>query len=354
MWVFALALWLVNTIYSVYSIVPFAISQFPVSEWWGTDAYRVYDASKNLLDGHSYYSDSSFLYSPLAVLLGAPAALIPSSYAVLALAFVKVVLAIAVTYWVTRGSWLAILLVLTSLPVLNDVMLGNLMIPVAASMAVATFGAPRRRSGIALGIVAAAIAKPLLAPYFIWLLVYRRKAAEGAIATGIVATLLTAAGVGPGAYVDWIKNLLHGTSLLWAWNGNSGLSAYAPALVFPVAVVVMLLTLLVVARASETRSLVWVLAAGILVSPYAVWYSAVPLLLIFLVLRPWPRVYGLAMMQPLASTSIALLGGVAMLAGPPGALAGKVERPGPKAAGLGSGGTDSAAAPLPEPAPGDR
>jgi len=73
-WLFALALWLVNTVYSVWSLVPYAISQFPVSDWWGIDAYRVYDASKNLLDGHSYYSDSSFLYSPLAVLLGAPAA----------------------------------------------------------------------------------------------------------------------------------------------------------------------------------------------------------------------------------------------------------------------------------------
>jgi hypothetical protein len=321
-WALAVALWLANTIYGCWPLLRYAISRFPDSGYWGIDAYPVYEGSKNLLEGHSYYANTHLLYTPLAMVLTLPATLVSEAFAVLALAVLKIVIAIWVTRWVTHGSWLAVLLVLTSLPVLNDVMIGNFMIPITAAMAISTFGEPRRRSGLALGILAAAIPKPLLAPYFVWLWVRRRKTAEGAILTAATATLLAAAMAGPGAYLAWVGNMAGATSLfIGPWTGNSGISAYAPALALPVAAILMAATVLVVSSASEERSLAWVLAAGILVSPYALWYSAVPLLLALPILRSWPRVYAISLMQPLVSASVALFGIVALMAGPLGAKA---------------------------------
>ena len=313
-------MWLATAVLCCWSLVAFAIANFPASDYWAIDAYRIYDASESLLAGRAYSTDSSMLYSPVAVVLGIPATLIPEAYAVLGLALLKLALAVAVARWLSGGSWLAVVLVLTSLPVLNDVMIGNSMVLLTAAMAVSTFAESRRRSGIAIGILAAAVPKPLLAPYFVWLVVYRRRTAEGAIVTALATSMLAAVVAGPGAYVGWLNNLAHGTSFIGAWNGNTGLSSWAPWLTLPAASVVMALTLLVVARASERRSLVWVLAAGVLVAPYDLWYSAVPLLLALPVLRPWPRVYAIALMQPLVSVSVALVGIVALVTAPFGAV----------------------------------
>jgi hypothetical protein len=331
-WALALACWFGYAVLDFAPQVQLVIRLFPVTDWWGIDTDRVLVASKSLLGGHAVYSDPGLLYSPLAVVLGIPATLAPREYALLALALFNAFLAISVTRWLSRGSWLAVLLVLTFLPFINDVALGNFMVPITAAMAVSTFGQTRRRSGIALGIVAAAFAKPLLAPYFIWLVVRRRKTAEGAIATAVLATVLAAAVTGPTAYVDWFHNLVQGTGSIAVWAGNSGVSGYVPSLAVPIAIIVMALTLLVVARAHENRSLAWVLAAGILVSPYAGGYSALSLLLILPMLRPWPRVYALAILNPLATISAALVGFLALLAGPPGAMAPQDARPAGQAA----------------------
>jgi len=186
-------------------------------------------------------------------------------------------------------------------------------------MAVSTFGQERRRSGVALGLVAAAIPKPLLAPYFLWLIVHRRKTAEGAILTGAALTLVAAVIAGPESCLGWLHNMTRATAYISSWDGNYGVSAYLPDLAVPIAILVMAVTLLVVARAQEYRSLVWVLAAGILVSPYAGPLTALPLLLALPILSPWPRVYAIALLQPLATISAALVGFVALLVGPVGA-----------------------------------
>ena len=78
----------------------------------------------------------------------------------------------------------------------------------------------------------------------------------------------------------------------------------------------MALSMLVVARTHENRSLAWVLAAGILVAPYAGPLAALPLLLTLPILRPWPRLYVIAALQPLAAWTVALAGLLAMLLTP--------------------------------------
>jgi hypothetical protein len=292
------------------------IKALPRSEWWGFDADLVLQGSRRFLDGHAIYSDPSLMYTPAAIILGIPATLVPREYALLAYALLNVLLVIGVTYWVTRGSWLSVLAVLTFLPFINDVAPGNFMVPITAAMAVATFGQPRRRSGIALGLIGAAIPKPLLIPFFLWLLIYRRRAAEGAIATAAVVTLVAAVVVGPASYVDWLHSLSHGSVYIGTWSGNYGVSNYLPSLAVPIAIVVMAVTLAVLVRADENRSFAWVLAAGILVSPYAGPLAGLPLLLAMPILRPWPRVYAIASLQPLTAISIAFGGVVALLVGP--------------------------------------
>ncbi|MFI5258492.1 MAG: glycosyltransferase family 87 protein [Candidatus Limnocylindrales bacterium] len=317
-WALALLCWFGYAILDFGPQVQTIIKIYPDSSWWGFDADLVLQASKRLLDGGAIYSDSRMLYAPLAVVFGIPAALVPREYALLIYALLKVALAVGVTYWLTRGSWLAVLAILTFLPFINDVAPGNFMVPITAAMAVSTFGRPARRSGIALGLVAAAIPKPLLVPYFVWLLAHRRRAFEGAVAAGFIASALAALVTGPAAYLDWLHNLVNGTGYISGWEGNYGVSAYLPSLAVPVAVVVMALTLLVVVRVDENRSLAWVLAAGILVSPYAGPLTALPLVLALPLMRPWPRLYAVALLQPLSTISAALVGIVALLAGPPG------------------------------------
>jgi hypothetical protein len=292
------------------------IKVYPWSEWWGFDGDLVLQAGRRLLNGQAIYADSRFMYTPAAAVFGIAGALVPREYALIAYAFFKVVLAVGVTYWMTRGSWLSVIAVLTFLPFINDVAPGNFMVPITAAMAIATYGHPRRRSGIFLGIMGATIPKPFLVPYFLWLLLYRRKAAEGAIASGALLTVAVAAVTGPGSYIDWFHSLSNGASYIGTWDGNYGVSNYLPTLAVPIALAVMALTLIVLARTDENRSLAWVLAAGILVSPYAGPLEALPLLLALPILRPWPRVYAVAMLQPLATISVAFGGVVALIAGP--------------------------------------
>ena len=319
-WALAYACWIVYAVLDFGPQVRDIIKLFPWSEWWGFDGDLILQAGRRFLDGQPIYADSRFMYTPAAAVFGIAGALVPREYALLAYAFFKVVLAIGVTYWMTRGSWLSVIAVLTFLPFINDVAPGNFMVPITAAMAIATYGQPRRRSGIFLGIMGAAIPKPFLVPYFLWLLVYRRKAAEGAIATGAVVTLVAAAVTGPASYIDWFHSLSGGASYIGTWDGNYGVSNYLPTLAVPIALAVMALTLIVIVRADENRSLAWVLAAGILVSPYAGPLEGLPLLLALPILRPWPRVYAIAMLQPLTAISIAVGGGVALIAGPLAAM----------------------------------
>jgi hypothetical protein len=254
------------------------------------------------------------------VVLAIPTTFVPRELSLLVYAIFKVILAAAVAFWLTRGSRPAVLITLTALALINDIAPGNFMVPITAAMAVATFGQPTRRSGVAFGFVAAAVPKPFLAPYFVWLLVHRRKPAEGAIATGVVMTLVAAAIAGPGSYVDWVRNLMHGTVKISGWEGNYGVSAYLPDLAVPIAVAVMLISLLVVARADRNRSLAWVLPAGILASPYAGPLETLPLLLILPLMRPLPRLFSLATLQFFASYSAALTGLLGLAAGPLGII----------------------------------
>jgi hypothetical protein len=199
-------------------------------------------------------------------------------------AVVKVVLAAAAVLVLSPGvaagpRVLATLTLVGSLPFVHDVLLGNANVVLVAAMVPALLLAPRMRSGILLGIVAAIFAKPLLAPVLLWLLVWRRPVLGGALVGGLGATGLGVLLAGPANYLDWFWALVGGSRYAAPFVGNHGVSALLPDLWLPVAVVTAIALLWVLARSGPQTGLTWAAASGILLAPYAGTYSALPIAL---------------------------------------------------------------------------
>ena len=165
--------------------------------------------------------------------------------------------------------------------------LGNANVLLVAAIAWAAVGPPRWTSGVALGLAAAVFAKPLLIPVLLWLLVVRRPVVAGTVATALVATAAGLVVAGPSAYVAWFGALLAGNDQFTSgFLGNHGVSAFAPGLWVPVAVLVLVAYLLVLLRRGPAISLCWAVTVGILAAPYAGTYSALPVALALPVLAP--------------------------------------------------------------------
>jgi hypothetical protein len=277
--------------------------------WWAIDFQLVVDAGTRLLNGAPLYTDPRFLYPPLAAIVGAPLSLVDPLPASIAYAALKVVLAAACTIsltpgWARRDRVVAFVGVVGCLPFLHDVFLGNSNALIVAAMVPAIFGAPRARSGVVLGLVAAAFAKPLIVPVLLWLLVWRRPAFVGAVAAGLTATAFGLLVAGLDAYVEWLRALAAGTKYAAAFAGNHGVTALAPELYVPIAAVTALGLVLVLWRRGPRVSLAWAATSGILLAPYAGTYAALPIALALPAI--WPLAPGLTLaifaISPIATT----------------------------------------------------
>lgn len=266
--------------------------------WWAIDLQLVLDAGARLGAGSPLYSDPKFLYPPLAAVLAAPlSGLDPLPVSVL-YAALKVATATAAVAWATRG-WalggraLAFVGLLTCLPFLHDLWLGNANAWLVAAIGWAVFGRSRPVSGIALGLAAAVFAKPFLLPVFLWLLLARRPVLAGAVGAGLVATAVGAVLAGPSSYVAWVGALFGGQRYASPFAGNHGVSALVPDLWVPVAIVTAAAFLVVLVRGNRRTSLVWAVTCGILIAPYAGTYSALPIAVALPVLGPAMPVFTL-------------------------------------------------------------
>ena len=255
------------------------------------------------------YTDPKFLYPPLAAVVGRPVALLDPFAISLVYAALKVVLAVvavrAVTPdWRLSNRLLAIAGLVCSLPFLHDVMLGNANVLLVGAMAMAVFARPTPRSGLLLGIATAVFAKPLLAPVLLWLFVFRRLVFAGAAAAGLAATAVGLLIAGPSAYVAWTSALVAGGQYAEPFAGNHGVTALAPSLWAPVAVVTAGLLLLVLARRGARIGLTWAAASGILLAPYVGTYGALPLVLALPAIGPLAPVLALVIVaiSPIATT----------------------------------------------------
>jgi hypothetical protein len=277
--------------------------------WWAIDFDLVLDAGRRLAAGAPLYADPKFLYPPLAALAAQP--LLGFDAFAVSLAYVALKLGLACGGAAAlTGSWnlgsrcLALVGLVLSLPFLHDVFLGNANVVLVAAMALAAFGRPGPRSGVALGVAMAIFAKPLLIPFLLWLLVCRRRVLVGTIIAGLAATALGLVVAGLPAYRGWIEALVGGARYAAPFEGNHGVTALAPAAWPIVAAVTAAGLLFVLLRRRSEVSLVWAVTAGILLAPYAGTYAALPVAIAMPFLgaaSPWFALVVLAV-SPIATT----------------------------------------------------
>ncbi len=286
----------------------------------GEDGTRLLRAAQSLAAHAPLYSDPAFLYSPLAALLAWPASLLPTETALAAWLVAELALTGLLALRFTRGLPFSVRLVAvvgatTSLPVLYDVALGNTTVVLLATMALVVMLPDGVGAGLALGVMAAAIPKPLVVPFLAWMLVWRRRALAGTLLAGAAATAVAMLVAGAGAYQSWIAAARAGTRFAVPFAGNSGLTELAPAAALPIMLVTAALFVWVLARRDQQTALVWALGCGLIVAPYVGLYGAAALLLAIpeLYARAPRLTFGLAAIAPLAAPfALPLLGGAAM------------------------------------------
>jgi hypothetical protein len=252
--------------------------------WWAIDLTLILNAGIRFGSGQSVYGDPKFLYPPLAAVVGRTLALLDPFalsvlYAALKVALAGIAVGALTQRWPRLDRLLAFVGLVCSLPFLHDVMLGNANVPLVAAMAMAVFARPTPRSGIALGLLTAVVAKPLVAPILLWLLMFRRPVFVGTVVSGLGATVCGLLIAGPSSYFNWASALLAGSRYAEPFAGNHGVSALAPALWAPVAAVTAVALLAVLTRGGPRVGLVWAAASGVLLAPYAGTYSALPIAL---------------------------------------------------------------------------
>lgn len=260
--------------------------------WFAGDGERTLEAARVWLDGGQPYDVFGFLYSPVALVLAAPLTALGDDLAVKVWLGFGVALIVACTLVATRGlPWFGRLLAVTGVLVFHatvgDYLLANTTMALAGAMFVVIRGRTLA-SGLFLGVLAAAFPKPLLIPFLLWALVWRPRPFGGVVVGGLVATAAGLLVAGPGAYLAFARTLLEGGGITYLFAGNYGLTLVSPTLATVVAVFVVVALLFVLYRRGETVGLVWALAGGILVSPYAPMYSGLPLVLAM------PAVYAIA------------------------------------------------------------
>ena len=120
------------------------------------------------------------------------------------------------------------LLVLTP-SLLHDLAIGNIMVLYALGLAWSALR-PGKAGSIALGVVIALAAKPVLGPYLLWLLIVRRRDFAWTIGTAVAISLVFAIILGPGRYFEYLAALPEAWRFASNWHGNLGLSFLSPLL----------------------------------------------------------------------------------------------------------------------------
>jgi glycosyl transferase family 87 len=129
------------------------------------------------------------------------------------------------------GSWVIAAAVslgaVTSGPAVHDLMLGNVMMVIAAAVTV-SLASPGWLGSGALGAACAIALKPAIGPYLLWLLIRRRGTFARALVAGLVTTAVFAILLGPGRYVEYLQALPKTAVLAAPFTGNLGLAAISP------------------------------------------------------------------------------------------------------------------------------
>ena len=278
--------------------------------------------------GRDPFLIDGFLYSPLGAWAMVPFASlgVPLGLAVFFVARLAVLswfLHDATRSWAPPVRVAAALLTLTWVFLLDDLWMGNVSILILCAMWVA-ISRDRLSAGILLGIVLATVAKPLLIPFLLWMLVHRRRGLAGALVTAGIVTSLAVLVIGPASYVAYLRALTTASRTIWDFPGNLGLSATVPQLVAPASIVALAVYLVLLRRSrDESATLMWSLLVGLIAAPYVPLYAPVPVLAgVFPFVRAHPiRAAGMAaIVVPLAFFNLMLATLIAMMLAVPSDL----------------------------------
>lgn len=276
---------------------------------WSVDGDRNLAAAHALASG-TFGQDHGYLYAPLAAALTLPAAVaLPYLVALFGwligrLAVLLGGLAREVGGLSKPDRMLVAIAAVSFVPTLHDLLLGNVSILIAASVAVVAWSPDGYRSGLPLGLVLATVPKPALIPILVWMLIYRRRSLLAAVGSAGLLTLLGLLVLGASAYGAWVQVLLHPYYLGTNQTGNLALGAMLPAVVaWPLTGLTVVATL-VALRRGESPGFIACLCAGLLVAPYTMAYGAV---LLLLAVRP------LASVAPVRTFVLAATGSLSVI-----------------------------------------
>jgi hypothetical protein len=248
-----------------------------IPEVLGVDAQRNLDAASALLHG-SFGSVPDYLYSPLASALTVPALLVPSGVAIAAWFVVKLAILLVGAAITTRGlatvdRVLVAVVLVTFLPILYDLEVGNVTVFVLAGIALVAWNRDRFATGILLGLILATAPKPQLIPVLLWMVIANRRALVGAVATAVSATLVGIAIAGTSAYVTWF-GILRAPGYLTAGPVINLAIWPQPPVVVAVALVGCLVAFVLAVRRGYWPGLLAAMCLGLLLAPYTLIYGA--------------------------------------------------------------------------------
>ena len=276
-----LSLFAIATFQALFGLV---VAYWLAPQLWLADATRNLAAAADMVAGR-FGSDPVYLYSPLAAALTIPATLVPAAVAGAGWLVLRVGVVVACVRRATAGRTVAeqvivLVAVLAFVPVVVDLMLGNVSILLAGAVALVAWAPDRGRNGILLGLALATVPKPALIPILIWMALYRRRALIAAIVTAGLLTAGAVAVLGLGVYQSWFETLRHPYYLGGSGAGNLSIGALVPDMIGIPLQVVSVIAALVALRRGETAGLVGAIAVGLLVAPYTMAYGAVFLLIV--------------------------------------------------------------------------
>lgn len=228
------------------------------------------------------------LYPPLTALVTWPLTLLPPSGAAVVMSSIGLAILLVGVVVETRGlarldRLLVLLAVLGFAPVVHELLLGQVTLPLAATIYLVARRDDAFRNGIPLGIALAIAPKPILALVVVWMLVWRRRALAGSILAALAMTAVAVVVASPDAYVAWLSILLGlGRDSV---AGTAPLATHGNLSLWPLDAPKLALALLVAAAAvwailrDEARGFVAALLAGLVLAPYTGLYAATVLLL---------------------------------------------------------------------------
>ena len=243
----------------------------PLSAGADVETYR--RGAEGIRDGTYAYG---FLYSPLAGLLATPLTWLPLPAAAvimsgLGLAVILAGIKVETSRLPTIDRMLILVAAIGFLPVVNELLLGQVTLLLAA----AVYPVRDRDGlvrGIPLGIALALAPKPMLLPVLAWMLVRRRRALTGTVVAACAATIAGLGMMGTDIYIAWLGALTATGEI--TRQGNMALTSLGPTLVVLPLTVLMAVGVAWIILRDERAGFVAALVAGLLLAPFMFMYMA--------------------------------------------------------------------------------